>query len=294
MDMNQIMKLFRLLHLLCRRPIMSAALNTSLPFFFRPTLLLNIPRVSTSVGGFWRASNYRGAVVPGPQGTVRNVGCAKVVFCETEAARRAWAPEAVHIPLLPTSQEFPSLSELEEAQLAAEYQPQLLMFRLRNLSLMYQSDVSSCRPSFAGFAPGGSLPACLTEDPEILKALTPLADSHAQDLLATRVLDPHVAIVESVWAASHKEKEMSTDEITNRVSALLWERGQRFRYNSREIGWKLRNLGLSRQNNGKCKVVRFSHEMRLRIHQLAAQFGLQLPKIVDCKDCKRTQLTKQE
>ena len=41
LNMGQIMRLFRLLHVLCRRPLMVAALNTSLPFYFAPTLLIN-------------------------------------------------------------------------------------------------------------------------------------------------------------------------------------------------------------------------------------------------------------
>ena len=109
LNMGQIMRLFRLLHVLCRRPLMVAALNTSLPFYFAPTLLINAPSVSTRIGSFWRATNYRGAVIPGPGGTMRSLACAKIIFCETEAARIAWGPEALHIALLPTSQEFPSL-----------------------------------------------------------------------------------------------------------------------------------------------------------------------------------------
>ena len=225
LNMSQIMRLFRLLHVLCRRPLMVAALNTSLPFYLHPTLLVNVPSVSTRIGSFWRATNYRGAVIPGPRGTMRSLACAKIIFCETEAARIAWGPEALHIALLPTTQDFPSLSELEEAQLAAEYLPQLLMFRLRTLSSLYQPDASS-PPSFPGFPRGGSLPACIAEDPEILEASRPMLEAHEQDLLASRARDPHVAIVESVWAPSHKTKEMSTAEITKRVNALLHERGE--------------------------------------------------------------------
>ena len=99
-----------------------------------------------------------------------------------------------------------------------------------------------------------------------------------------------MAIVEAVWAAAHKEKEMSTVQITDRVNSLLRDRGETLTYNPNEIGWKLRNLGLDRRHNGKRKVVPFSREMRRRIHQLAAQFGLKLPKVADCADCKDTQL----
>lgn len=285
LNMSQIMRLFRLLHVLCRRPLMVAALNTNLPFFLHPTLLVNVPSVSTRIGSFWRASNYRGAVIPGPRGTMRSLACAKIIFCETEAARIAWGPEALHIALLPTTQDFPSLSELEEAQLAAEYLPQLLLFRLRTLSALYQPDASS-PPNFPGFPRGGSLPACIAEDPEILEASRPMIGAHEQDLLASRARDPHVAIEESVWAPSHKIKEMSTSEITKRTNALLHERGETLRYNSKEIGWKLRAMGLISHHNGKRKALRFTRDVRRQIHRLAVQFGLQLPKVADCEDCK--------
>ena len=274
----------------------SPTLNTSLPFYLHPTLLVNVPSVSTRVGSFWRASNYRGAVIPGPRGTMRSLACAKIIFCETEAARIAWGPEALHIALLPTSQDFPSLSELEETQLAAEYQPQLLMFRLRTLSSQYQSDPSS-PPSFPGFPRGGSLPACIAEDPDILEASRPMLEAHEQDLRASRGRDPLVASVEAVWAPSHTTKEMSTDAITKRVNALLGERGETLRYNSKEIGWKLKSLGLLTQHNGKRKALRFTRDVRRQIHRLAEQFGLQPPKVANCADCddsKGTQLTEQE
>ena len=140
----------------------------------------------------------------------------------------------------------------------------------------------------------GSLPACIAEDPEIRKALTPLLEAHELDLQASRARDPHVTIVEAVWTAAHTDKEVSTAEITKRVNALLRERGEVLRYNSNEIGWKLSNLGLDRRHNGKRKAVRLSREMRRRIHQLAAQFGLRLPLVADCDDCKGTQLIGQE
>jgi hypothetical protein len=159
---------------------------------------------------------------------------------------------------------------------------------------MNQSHGSSRPPTFAGFPPGRDLPACIAEDPEIRKALTPLLEAHELDMQASRALNPDVVIVEVVWAPAHEEKEISTAKITERVNALLRDRGEIWQYNVREIGWKLANLGLSRRHNGKRKVVRFTREMRRRVHQLAAQFGLQLPKVADCDDCKGTQLIGQE
>jgi hypothetical protein len=289
-DMDQVMKLFRLLRAVCRRALVVAELSLSLPFILCPTLLINVLKISARAAGRWRASNYCGAFIPGARGTLRNIACTKIIFCETEAAREVWGPEAMHVALLPTTQELAALTEQEEADLAAEYQPQFLMFRLRNLSSIHRSGAGLCQPKFAGFELRGNLLACIAEDPEIVKAWTPLLEAHEQELLTRRSRNPGVAAVETVWAPAHKQPEMSTEQITQRVDALLRKRGEILPYNSKQIGWKLRELGLDRQNNGKFKVVRFSREIRSRIHQLAAQFGLKLPKVPGCADCEAMQV----
>jgi hypothetical protein len=56
-----------------------------------------------------------------------------------------------------------------------------------------------------------------------------------------------------------------------------------------QIGWKLRKLFLHRGHNGKCKLLRISREMRRRVHDLAQQFGLKLPKVPECADCENAQ-----
>jgi hypothetical protein len=288
MDMDQVMKLFRLFHALCRRSLVVAELSHNLPLFLSPTLLVNVPAVSASAGGRWRASNYRGAFVLGPRGTVRNIACSKIIFCETEPAREVWGPEAMHIALLPTNQELPALTEAEEAQLAEEYQPQFLLFRLRNLFSMSQSVLPSCSPRPAGFELG-NLPACIAEDHEIVEAIAPVLEARAQELLARRSLDPHVAIVEALWSPVHPEKEISVKELTKRVNALLRLRGEISTCNTNQLGWKLRNLGLQRVHNGRCKVLRISRETSRRVHELAQQFALKLPKVPECANCENAQ-----
>jgi hypothetical protein len=220
---------------------------------------------------------------------VRNIACSKIIFCETEAAREVWGPESMHIALLPTSQELPALTEAEEAQLAAEYQPQFLLFRLRNLFSMCQPVLSSCSPRPAGFELGSNLPACIAEDHEIVEAIAPVLEARAQELLAKRSLDPHVAIVEALWSAMHREKEISVKELTERVNALLRSRGEISTLNTNQLGWKLRYLGLQRVHNGRCKVLPICHETRRRVHELAQQFALKLPKVPECADCENAQ-----
>jgi hypothetical protein len=123
-NMDLVMKLFRLLHALCRRPFVLAELSRSLPLTLSPTLLINDQALSARAAGRWRTSNYHGAFIPGARGTMRNIACAKIIFCESEGAREFWGPEALHIALLPTGEKLPPLTEQDEAQLAGEYQRQ--------------------------------------------------------------------------------------------------------------------------------------------------------------------------
>ena len=66
LNMDQIMRIFRMFHVFCRRPLMVAQLSPRLPLFMHPTLLINASPISASEGRFWRASNYRRCSNPWP------------------------------------------------------------------------------------------------------------------------------------------------------------------------------------------------------------------------------------
>jgi hypothetical protein len=48
----------------------------------------------------------------------------------------------------------------------------------------------------------------------------------------------------------------------------------------------LPKLRLHTRRSRDHKVLQFSSETRQRVHQLAPEFELQLPKVDDCPDCK--------
>lgn len=290
-DLRQAMRFFQLFGVFGRRPLAVAELSRQLPICAYPTLLVVDLAMSKKSRSFWRATNHRGVFVPSGRGTVSNVACAKVVFSQTaDDPREDWGRESMFLPLSPNAAEFPLLTAQEADQLAAEFQPQFLMYRLRHLHLVHQSVFASNRPRLAGFELGRSLLACVQEEPKIVKMVAPRLKAHEQALLERHLLDPQVAIVEALWSAAHHEKEIAVKELTTRVNALLRSRGEISTYNEKQLGWKLRDLGLNRHHNGKCKVLRISREVRSRIHQLAAQFGLELSKAPDCADCEDPQL----
>jgi hypothetical protein len=106
-----------------------------------------------------------------------------------------WGDEAMHL-VLPRA-DLPTLSNDLLNNIAAEFQPQLEMFRLRLLSGM-DPFVSPTHP-LSRFDLARNLGACIPEDQGIIRILTPLLESHQQDVSAQRSRYPRVAIVEAVW-----------------------------------------------------------------------------------------------
>jgi hypothetical protein len=97
--------------------------------------------------------------------------------------------------------------------------------------------------------------------------------------------NPHRAVIEALWSPSHTDKEMSMKELTKRVNALLRSRNETIEFDLRDIGWKMRQLGLPRQRNRDGMFVQLSRDLRRQVHQLARNFGLKLPRFKDCSDC---------
>jgi hypothetical protein len=279
---SQVCSLFRLFGSLCRRALLVAELSRRLPLFLHPTLMVNDPRLSGKGCAFWRAASCRGVFVAGTGTTVCELSCSKAVVMQPEDSPDAWGEEAIYL-VLPHS-EFPSLSGSQLANIAAEVQPQLEMFRLRVLTGM--DPFVSESPKLSKFTLARNLGACIPGDSGIVGLLEPLLESHQEDLLAGRARDPKVAIVEAVWIPAHQPGKLGVAEIAKRVNALLASRGEVRQYNSWEIGWMLRNLRLHTRRNRDNKVLQSSTDVRQRVHQLAQEFGLRLPIVKACPDCK--------
>ncbi|MGA7379368.1 MAG: hypothetical protein WBX03_00840 [Terriglobales bacterium] len=286
----QVFSVLRVLGALCRRALLVAELNRNLPLFVEPTLLVNDPSLEEETCDLWRAANCRGLFVAGDKSTLRSLRCTKAVILQPDKPLDTWGPESMSL-VLPHS-DFPPLSDSQLADLAVEFQPWLEMFRLRLLSGA-EPFVSKSHP-LARFELVRHLGPCIPEDGEIVRLLTPLLELHQQELTGWGTRDPGVASLKSVWTPLHQQKEMSVDEITTRDNAILRSFGEMYEYNTREIGRRLANLKLVTTSNGQRKVLRFSGENRLRIHQCVREFGLQLPFFDDCPDCKRLQATEQK
>ncbi len=286
---RQTCNVLRLFGSLCRRALPVAELSRRLPFFLNPTLLINDPRLSAKECVSWQAANCHGLYIAGPGSSVTSLCCSKAVVLQPGDSPQVWGEEAMLLILPPT--DSAPLTNQMLTNIAAEFQPQLEMFRLRRLSGADQ--FVSTRHPLSRFELVRNLGACVPEDPEIVRILTPLLESHQQDVLAQRSYDPRVAILEAIWAPSHDQDEITVGEVTKRTNAILRSRGATQDYNVKEIGWKLKNLNFRTSSNGKCKVLAF-WTIRSRIHDQVREFQLQLPFKENCKDCQAMQATKEK
>jgi hypothetical protein len=282
----QVLNLFRMFHSLCRRPLMVAELSRRLPIFLHPTLLVDDPKLSPKACSFWRAASVPGVIVPVTESRVCELACSKAVRLQPEDSLDAWGEEAMHLVLPPT--EFPPLSDHLLASIAAEFQPQLEMHRLRRLSGKEKSAFPSS--PLSKFQLARDLFACLPEDAGIVRTLTPLLESHQQELLARGSRNPQVAIVKAVWVPAHEPGKMSVSDVAKRANTILRSDEEMYLYSPREVGWLLRKMRLQTHRTPNCKVLQFSSEIRQRVHELARNLGLQLPAVQGCPACKELEV----
>jgi hypothetical protein len=132
--------LLRLLHCLCRRPVLIAGSIPSwfysLPALLRPTLLLDELQLSGTQHSWalecWlRAGNAHGVPVAVRGQLVDGFG-AKVLCSRQPASDSALASRALHISMIPSCKNLQALDEETVQRIADDFQARLLMFRLQH------------------------------------------------------------------------------------------------------------------------------------------------------------------
>jgi hypothetical protein len=282
--MEQAVALFRLLHCLCRRPVVLGDLNRTafLSLASRgATLLINQPGLSAAIRDLWGTSNYRGVYVLG-NGKVCSVASSKALFVGMTDAQ---SDDGLHFALPPAHCDLSALNEQQQSGIADELQPQLLMYRLRNIDRVRNFSGSQHRSAFAGTEVARNLAASVLGEAEILQSMAAFLQRLQQDKIAVHRCDVHLAMIEVTWAKSHEDQEINISRLTDLTNVFLHCRGEILEYSSAEIGWKLKNLGFPRHRNGRGMVLRFSDENRRLVHRLAVQWSLNLPAVAGCALC---------
>jgi hypothetical protein len=285
-DTGSAIRLFRLLHCLCRRPVLLGDLGRSALLALAPlgtTLLINNPDLSPKVRALWNASNYRGFHIFG-SGKIRAVSSSKAIFLSMANSQE---DESVHLALPPTPRDLPPLDERQLEAIARELQPQLLMYRVRNFDEVRKFSPSKLGSTFVGSEVARNLGASVLGEAAIIGAIAPLLQRAEQEKVARRGCDVHSAVIEVMWSPSHADRELGISRLAELTNALLRSRGEILEYSAAEIGWKLKSFGFRRHRNGHGMILQFSQDNRLLLHQLAERMTLKLQPVPDCALCSR-------
>lgn len=275
---------FSILSCLCRRPLLAAQLSRALPFWLRPTLLIMTAELSAKDRGFWSAVNIRDVRVPAAGGQVETFASPRALFVQDAEQLRAWGAEVWRLSLM--SERASPVPDLELARISAEFQNQFFNFRLHHLLQMRTNPLVPNRTEKVKNVQTGQLLAVAQNDHELMRKITLLIEQQQREFVESQERNPHRAIVEVLWPGAHTRDDISVAELLDKVNAVLDSRGASFEFDERSLGWRLRELGLERKRNAKGKFLRFSPDMRLQVHRLVRNFGLELPKSKGCRDCE--------
>ena len=185
-----------------------------------------------------------------------------------------------------------------EEKLASRLQPQLLAYRLANLHRVREStfDVAD----FTG--PSRDLARCwgasVVGDSELQKRIVSLLRPQDEAVRVSRATELSSLIAEALLVLCH---EGTTDrvyvgEVTNLVDGIRSGRGDTAVSQSREVGAKLKTLGLFTQRDGKGYGFQLTNNAKKRVHELA--LALEVPAIQQsfpgCQFCPEREIKTRE
>jgi hypothetical protein len=290
---NRGSQLFRLLSCLYRRPLvlgeMSLSRFYSLPMDLCPSLFIERYEYSREVDRFLRVTNAQDAYVP-RRGRLATVSGARVICSEEPFYDGALGGGGVDIPVTSSRQPLPILDRSTQQQIADEFQPKLLMYRLRNHKRVVESkyDVPEFLSPVRELA--RCLGACVPDEPELQRGIGSLLKERNEELQADRATDVNAAVVEAMLCFCHdKARQFArVAEITNAVNAILEQSGELLELKPRMVGYKLKALGLTTKRlDAAGRGMPLLRATRVLIHRLARDYAVLTGRDnEECSDCE--------
>jgi hypothetical protein len=281
--------LVELLASVCRQPLRVAEPSIrdllSLPRGLALTLILKRPSEQAFLRLLAVATDPEVQLLRG--GQVRNLRCATVVFT-TEPIVGA----ALGIPLLPARGPYRRVGRSEAQQMADEFQPRLMRYRL-----VQHRRVTNSQFDLPGFAPESRmlariLGATLEESTDLQNRISGILQSIDEQTKGEQSLGLGAVVSEALLALCHENKpEAYVREISELANGILLGRHEIVELTPKAVGAMLRQkLGLWTERRGPGYRLLLTQDTRRRIHRLAAAHHVlsMLEPVPDCRLCLET------
>jgi hypothetical protein len=286
-------EVLRLLGCICRRPLMLAEVTPgglrSLPMQFSFTLLINEHGLRPNLQRLLRASSYRGLHLPGNRGSVVDLYGPKALLWESDVANDNLGDGVIQISLPPSSSQWPALDEQRQQEIANEFQPCFLMYRLKNWAKVRESRADGSQFTVATRRLACALAACFPDDPDLVADVILLLQPQDEEMRAQRVLDVAYVLVEILWSEIHsrEHRQVTLSNLAKDANALLRSRGECIEYSAEMVGWRLKHLHIRKHTDTAGRKVLLDRDTSRRVHCLAQTYDLPRSQHLreGCSDC---------
>jgi hypothetical protein len=257
---------------------------------WHPTLLIHQPRLDASLERVLNAARRRDAKVP-QGGRLFDLHCTVATYTEFPCVRAVGGFAGIEVPVHPATCNLAILNQAAEQKIAGLFQPQLLRYRLMNYQQAFCStfDVTEFKSPMQEIA--RCMTACTPDDRDLQDEVLHLLKQPGIDHPVDRWTDPNCAVIEAVLARCHlgESDSLYVGQIAHDVEVILTGRGANCNVNAREVGERLRMLGLfTEPRDSKGFRLALTAELRARIHELARDFSV--PTLdgdaKQCRDCR--------
>jgi hypothetical protein len=293
---RQVPQLLQILGSLYRRALSLGAIGLAaicaLPMVLRPALLIDSGELDPPLLKLLRATSTRDTFVP-INGEARSVYCAKAIYTQEPIVDATLIHTVLPIPITPTSRSLPILDNRIQQQIADEFQPKLLQYRLSNLQRVRDSDFDATKFDTPVRDLARSLGACVIDDEGLQARVVGLLLEHEDRHRVARSTDLNAVVIEAMLFFCHEEKQTSVHvgEIADVVNTILEGRGEALELKPKSVAGKLRNFGIVPERlDAAGRGIVLLNETRERIHNLARD--LDVPTVRSgakgCKQCRGT------
>jgi hypothetical protein len=294
--------LLRLLHCLCRRPVLIAGSIPSwvysLPALLRPTLLLDELRFNGTQHSYalecWlRAGSARGVPVTAQGELVDSFG-AKVLCSRQPASDSALLSRAFHLSMIPSGKSLPALDEETVQRIASDFQARFLMFRLQHYREYRPTpiDRSLLSPRMQDL-----VLALLVPLRDVKDAMPPILDALKEQVHQAeveRANEPEALVLIALFNYCHANDSSTVlvGQLATWVNACRRNLGEEADLKPRAVGAILKSVGFTTEKlDSFGRGLHLTAEVKRKIHQLMQSYNLKPtdprdPRISGCVLCK--------
>ena len=170
-----------------------------------------------------------------------------------------------------------------------EYQPRLLMYRLKNYSSVFSSTADDMVDlTLPLLAVARNMGLCFAET-ELRSNLSNLLKDQDEAVRGERMVEHRGVVLEALLVLCHEPNRQSVtvEKVTELVNALLLGRGETICLSDRGVGEQLKSLQIftRRLSGGKNRGIHFDVSNRKKMHKLASDYDVPFPLVQEGTEC---------